>query len=72
MLDLVRCMDKGLAVIADIVKLLQMLKIAVVRFGDSLSDIAFNAMGMRVIGFDLLGNGSKLIQGDVILTAQLL
>ena len=49
-----------------------MLKIAIVRFGDSLSDIAFNAMGMRVIGFDLLGNGSKLIQGDVILTAKLL
>ena len=61
-----------MAVIADIVKLLQMLAIAIVRFGDSLSDIAFNAMGMRVIGFDLLGNGSKLIQGDVILTAQLL
>ena len=61
-----------MAVIAEIVKLLQMLAIAVVRFGDSLSDVTFNAMGVRVIGFNLLGNGSKLIQGDVILTAQLL
>ena len=72
MLDLVRCMDKGLAIIADIVKLLQMLKIAIVRFGDSLSDVTFNAMGMRVIRFDLLGNGCKLFQCDVILAAQLL
>ena len=61
-----------MAVIAEIVKLLQMLAIAVVRFGDSLSDMAFNAMGMRVIRFDLLGDGSKLIQGDVILAAKLL
>ena len=61
-----------MAVIAEIVKLLQMLKIAIVRFGDSLSNIAGDAMGMRVIGFNLLGNGSKLIQGDVILAAQLL
>ena len=61
-----------MAVIAEIVKLLQMLAIAVVRFGDSLSDVTFNAMGMRVIGFDLLGDGSKLIQGDVILAAKLL
>ena len=61
-----------MAVIADIVKLLQMLKIAIVRFGDSLSDVTFNAIGVRVIGFNFLGNGSKLIQGDVILTAQLL
>ncbi len=61
-----------MTVIAEIVKLLQMLKIAIVRFGDSLSDVTFNAMGMRVIGFDLLGDGCKLIQGDVILTAKLL
>lgn len=61
-----------MTIIAEIVKLLQMLKIAIVRFGDSLSDVTFNAMGMRVIGFDLLGDGCKLIQGDVILTAKLL
>ena len=43
-----------MAVIADIVKLLQMLKIAIVRFGDSLSNIAGDAMSMRVIRFDLV------------------
>ena len=49
-----------------------MLAIAIVRFGDSLSNVTFNAIGVRVIGFNFLGNGSKLIQGDVILAAQLL